>query len=129
MKEILKEKEVVNNTPHPNTKNSLKRDLKRLGLIKEDIIILHTSLSKIGWTIGGSVTAINALMEVLTLNGAIVMPTFTSDNSEPSRWENPSVPQDWWPSIRKHMPPYNLEYILQREVLGEFQKFLENSQM
>ncbi|TFF97079.1 MAG: AAC(3) family N-acetyltransferase [Promethearchaeota archaeon] len=116
MKEILKEKEVVNNTPHPNTKSSLKRDLKKLGLTKGDIIILHSSLSKIGWTIGGPVAIIKALMETLTSKGTIIMPTFSSDNSEPSRWENPPVPREWWSLIRKFMPEYNPKYTPTRGV-------------
>jgi len=116
MKEILKEKENVDKTAHPNTKDSLKSDLKRLGLNRGDIIILHSSLSKIGWTIGGPVAIIVALMEILTSNGTIIMPTFTSDNSEPSRWESPPVPRDWWPLIRKFMPAYNPDYTPARNV-------------
>jgi aminoglycoside 3-N-acetyltransferase len=34
------------------------------------------------------------------------MPTFTSDNSEPSYWENPPVPESWWNRIREQMPAY-----------------------
>jgi aminoglycoside 3-N-acetyltransferase len=98
---------VIGYTSKPNTMTSLKRDFKALGINPGDIIIMHSSLSKIGWTIGGSVAVIKALIGVLTSEGTLVMPTFTSDNSEPSYWENPPVPESWWNTIREQMPAYN----------------------
>lgn len=56
---------------------------------------------------GGPVAVIRAMMELLTPKGSLVMPTFTGDNSEPSKWENPPVPKDWWDIIRTHMPAYD----------------------
>ena len=98
---------VVKYTQKPNTISSLKSDFKTLGIQPGDIIIMHSSLSKIGWTVGGSVAVIEALIDVLTPEGTLVMPTFTSDNSEPSDWENPPVPESWWDIIRQDMPAYN----------------------
>lgn len=101
------EESVVNSTKQPNTISSLKRDFMALGVKPGDIIIMHSSLSKIGWTVGGSVAVIKAIMEILTLDGTLVMPTFTGDNSDPSKWENPPVPKSWWETIRKEMPAFN----------------------
>lgn len=98
---------VVSYTSTPNTITSLKRDFKALGIKLGDIIIMHSSLSRIGWTIGGSVAVIEALTGVLTPEGTLVMPTFTSGNSEPSYWQNPPVPESWWSTIREEMPAYN----------------------
>jgi len=97
---------VVNFTSKPNTITSLKRDFEALGVKPGAIIIVHSSLSKIGWTVGGPVAVIRALMQTLTPEGTLVMPTFSSGNSEPSKWENPPVPESWWDSIRKEMPPF-----------------------
>jgi len=97
---------VVNRTLKPNTITSLKRDFKALGVKPGAVIIMHSSLSKIGWTVGDSVPVIRALMEVLTPKGTLVMPTFTSGNSEPSKWEHPPVPEPWWDTIRKEMPAF-----------------------
>jgi aminoglycoside 3-N-acetyltransferase len=97
---------VVNYTSKPNTLTSLKRDFEALGVKPGATIILHSSLSKIGWTVGGSVSVIRALMQTLTQEGTIVMPTFTSGNSEPSNWENPPVPKTWWDTIRNEMPAF-----------------------
>ena len=97
---------VVNFTSEPNTITSLKRDFEALGVNPGAIIIVHSSLSKIGWTVGGPVAVIRALMQTLTPEGTLVMPTFSSGNSEPSKWKNPPVPESWWDTIRKEMPAF-----------------------
>jgi len=100
------EASVVNSTSKPNTITSLKRDFKALSVKPGAVIIMHSSLSKIGWTVGGPVSVIRALMQTLTPEGTLVMPSFSSDNSEPSIWENPPVPKSWWGTIRKEMPAF-----------------------
>ncbi len=101
------EASVINFSTKPNTITSLKRDFKALGVNPGATIIMHSSLSKIGWTVGGSVSVIRALMQTITSEGTIVMPTFTSGNSEPSKWEHPPVPETWWNTIRKEMPAFD----------------------
>jgi aminoglycoside 3-N-acetyltransferase len=107
---------VVNYTTNPNTITSLKRDFKALGVNPGAIIIMHSSLSKIGWTVGGSVAVIRALMQSISPEGTLVMPTFTSDNSEPSKWEHPPVPESWWDTIRKEMPAFDPKITPTREM-------------
>ena len=97
---------VVSFTTKPNTITSLKRDFEALGVKPGAIIIMHSSLSKIGWTVGGLVTVIRAIMQTITPEGTLVMPTFTGANSEPSKWQHPSVPESWWDLIRKEMPAF-----------------------
>ena len=107
---------VVNFTPKPNTINSLKRDFMALGVKPGAIIIMHSSLSKIGWTVGGSLSVIRALTHTLTPEGTLMMPTFSGNNSEPSNWENPPVPKDWWDTIRKEMPAFEPKITPTREM-------------
>jgi len=107
---------VVNSTIKPNTITSLKRDFEALGVKPGAIMIMHSSLSKIGWTVGGPVSVIRALMQTLTPEGTLVMPTFSSGNSEPSKWENPPVPESWWDMIRKEMPPFDPKITPTREM-------------
>ena len=97
---------VVSFTTKPNTITSLKRDFEALGVKSGAIIIMHSSLSKIGWTVGGLVSVIRAIMQTITPEGTLVMPTFTTGNSEPSKWQHPSVPKSWWDLIRKEMPAF-----------------------
>jgi aminoglycoside 3-N-acetyltransferase len=106
MKAKKSEGEVVKETHSPNTITTLKHDFNTLGITPGSVIIMHSSLAEIGWTVGGPISVIKALMEVLTPKGTIIMPTFSSDNSDPTKWENPPVPEKWWDIIKSEMPAY-----------------------
>jgi aminoglycoside 3-N-acetyltransferase len=98
---------VVEKTKTLMTKETLVRDLKELGIHEGMTVIVHSSLSALGWVCGGPVAVVQALMEAVTERGTIVMPTQTTYNSEPSYWQHPPVPKEWWAGIREHMPPYD----------------------
>lgn len=85
----------------------LTSDLASLGVASGSVVLVHSSLSALGWVCGGPVAVIEALLKAVGDNGTLVMPSHTSDVSDPSRWVNPAVPSDWWPIIRETMPPYN----------------------
>jgi aminoglycoside 3-N-acetyltransferase len=93
--------------PAPRTRASLAADLRRLGLHSGDTVLVHSSLSALGWVCGGPVAVIEALQDVLTREGTLVMPAHSGDLSDPGYWEHPPVPQDWWPVIRENMPAYD----------------------
>jgi aminoglycoside 3-N-acetyltransferase len=93
--------------PAPNTRVSLAADLAALGLRPGDTAIVHSSLSALGWTVGGAETVIHALLDVLGPAGTLMMPAHTSNNSDPARWSQPPVPETWWPVIRDHTPAYD----------------------
>lgn len=116
MKTKKSEGEIVKETQSPNTITTLKKDFKSLGITAGSVIIMHSSLSKIGWTAGGSVSVIQALMEILTPCGTLIMPTFSSGNSDPTKWENPPVPQSWWDLIKNETPAYQPKITPTREM-------------
>jgi aminoglycoside 3-N-acetyltransferase len=60
-----------------------------------------------GWIAGGAQAVVEALMETVTQDGTIVMPAQSSDNSEPSYWKLPPVPEEWHESIRQSLPAYD----------------------
>jgi len=91
----------------PNTIDSLSADFKMLGVKEGMTLIVHSSLKSLGWTCGGAVAVIEALMKTVGDSGTIVMPTQSADLSDPSYWENPPVPEEWWETIRSEMPVYN----------------------
>lgn len=103
----MSESNVIAATPQPNTRASLAADLRALGLGAGDVAIVHSSLRAIGWTTGGEVAVIQALMDCLTAEGTLVMPAHSGGLSDPAEWENPPVPEAWWPIIRQHMPAYD----------------------
>ena len=102
-------KRIENNKGTPLTINSLKASFRKLGVKPGMILLVHSSLNSLGWVCGDAVAVILALEEILGTDGTLVMPTFSGHLSEPSQWNNPPVPESWWSTIRKEMPPYDLE--------------------
>jgi len=93
----------------PATVPSLKVDLAKLGVKPGMTLVVHSSLKSLGDVNGGPVAVILALEEMLGEEGTLVMPTFTADNSEPSNWQHPPVPEEWWQPIRATMPVYDVD--------------------
>ena len=56
-------------------KEKIVQKLREVGLEKGDVVMVHTSLKRIGYVCGGAQTVIEALMEVVGENGTIMMPT------------------------------------------------------
>ncbi|MFL1377597.1 aminoglycoside N(3)-acetyltransferase [Nocardiopsis protaetiae] len=91
----------------PRTRASLARDLADLGLLPGETVLLHSSLSALGWVCGGAQAVVQALLDALGPDGTLVVPAQTMDNSDPSQWGNPPVPESWWPAIRDHTPGFD----------------------
>ncbi|MBO7214431.1 MAG: AAC(3) family N-acetyltransferase [Clostridia bacterium] len=60
-----------------NSFKVLVKDLKRLGLKKGDVVIVHSSLSAMGNVDGGANTVIDALLKVLGKKGTLLFPAFS----------------------------------------------------
>jgi len=104
------ETEVVHaSTSGPITRESIRSDLEQLGVEPGMVLLVHTSLSRMGWVSGGALAVILALQDQLRSYGTIVMPTHSGDLSDPQLWENPPVPESWWQTIRDTMPAYDPE--------------------
>ena len=91
----------------PNTINSLCRDLSDLGLKSGSTVMVHSSLGKVGWTVGGPVSVIRALLAVLGPEGTLVMPAESPGVSDPSSWNDDRVKADWHETIREHLPAFD----------------------
>jgi aminoglycoside 3-N-acetyltransferase len=93
----------------PVTATSLKKDLAALGVKPGMVLLVHSSLSSLGWVCGGAAAVVEALETILTPDGTLVMPTHSAGLSEPSLWENPPVPESWWQIIRDEMPAFQTD--------------------
>ena len=103
----MSEAKAIAAVEQPATRASLAADLRVLGVQPGMTLLVHSSLSALGWVCGGPVAVIQALQDVLTLAGTLVLPTHTSDYSDPAEWQNPPVPADWVSVIRAHMPLFD----------------------
>ena len=98
---------VAQSTHGPLTQGEIERGLTALGVERGAVLLVHSSLSALGWVVGGSVTVVRALEAVVGPEGSLLMPSYSESAPEPSLWEDPPVPRDWWETIRTNGPPYD----------------------
>ncbi|MFX3632324.1 MAG: aminoglycoside N(3)-acetyltransferase [Candidatus Pristimantibacillus sp.] len=98
----------INESDWPVTVSSLTSELGDCGIVKGMNIIVHASFKSLEcWVVGGVAAVIQALEEVIGDEGTLVMPTHSSELSDPASWMNPPVPESWWNTIREEMPAYD----------------------
>lgn len=102
----MDERTAADRVEEPVTVSSLVADLRELGVTPGDTLLVHASLSALGWVCGGAQAVVDALMETLTPSGTLVVPTHTGQYTDPTAWTNPPVPDHWVDTIRQEMPPF-----------------------
>lgn len=102
----MSEREAIEAVDEPVTVSSLVDDLRALGLTPGETVLVHSSLSSLGWVCVDAQTVVDALMAAVTEAGTLVMPTHSGQYSDPAAWSNPPVPDDWIDTIRGERPPY-----------------------
>lgn len=90
-------------------KEEIINSLKEVGIENEDTLIVHTSLKSIGYVTGGAQTVIEALLETVTYEGTVVMPTQSWKNSDPDTGVHWEVEEKDWQIIRDNWPAYDSE--------------------
>ena len=83
--------------------------LYSVGVSKGQTIMVHTSLSSLGFVCGGAQMVIEALIEAVGNEGTIMMPTQSWKNLDPTTGVHWEEPEDWWQLIRDNWPAYNKE--------------------
>ena len=106
----MSERDVIDATEHPATAASLGRDLAALGLGRGATVMVHTSLSALGYVVGGAETVVTALRDTIGPHGTLMMPTHSSQYTDPGGWRNPPVPPGWIETMRATMPPFDPEH-------------------
>ncbi|MFI5906665.1 aminoglycoside N(3)-acetyltransferase [Dactylosporangium sp. NPDC051541] len=101
------EADAVARASRPGTTGSLTAQLRELGLPAGATVIVHSSLSRLGWVAGGAQALVLALLAAVGPEGTLVMPAHSRNLTEPSDWGDPPVPQAWWEIIRAETPPFD----------------------
>jgi len=103
----MTELDAIERSTEPITTVSLASDLRTLGVEPGMTLLVHASLSSLGWVCGGPIAVIVALEEVLGERGTLVMPAMSGDYTDPRDWQHPPVPEDWKETIRATMPAFD----------------------
>ncbi|MGV9342021.1 aminoglycoside N(3)-acetyltransferase [Streptomyces sp. NPDC003688] len=97
--------------PAPNgpliTRDTISAKLRELGVEPGETLLVHSSLSSLGWVNGGPVAVVQGLLDALGPTGTLTVPAHSADLSDPAYWRNPPVPEEWWDEIRTTMPVYD----------------------
>jgi len=91
----------------PATIRTLEEGFRALGVRPGMTLLVHSSLSSIGWVCGGAMAVVLALESALGPEGTLVMPTHSYGWSDPAGWRNPAIPKDWVELCRGEMPPFD----------------------
>ena len=102
----MDEHAAVDAVDDPVTVERIADDLRELGVEAGDTLLVHGALSELGWVAGGPQAVVDALQRVVTEAGTVVMPTHSTQYSDPSAWQNPPVPEEWVERIEDAMPPF-----------------------
>lgn len=88
-------------------KQDIKDALEKAGVKKGQNIMVHTSLSSLGFVCGGPQMVIEALLEGVGVEGTIMMPTQSWKNLDPTAGVHWEEPEEWWQLIRDNWPAYD----------------------
>jgi aminoglycoside 3-N-acetyltransferase len=90
-------------------KKDIKEALQNVGMAKGQNVMVHCSLSSMGFVCGGPQIVIEALLETVCYDGTIMMPTQSWKNLDPKAGVHWEEPKEWWQIIRDNWPAYDKE--------------------
>lgn len=87
-------------------KQDILHALNAVGLMPGQNVMVHTSLSSLGFVCGGAQIVIEALLETVGPEGTVMMPTQSWKNLDPEAGVHWQEPKEWWQLIRDNWPAY-----------------------
>ena len=91
----------------PVTKHDIISAVRNVGLKEGSTVMVHTSLSRIGYVCGGAQTVIEALTEAVGREGTLMMPTQSWKNLDPEDGVHGDIEEEYWDIIRENWPAYD----------------------
>ncbi len=89
------------------TASDVEATLRRLALREGSVVLVHASLSALGFVVHATEGVVNALRRVLGQGGTLLVPTFTGESMDPSCWVDPALPSALWNEVRDGMPLFD----------------------
>ncbi len=87
----------------PVRRSQLVGDLRRLGVSEAGAVMVHASMSRLGWVVGGTQTVIQALLDVVGPGGTLLAYVGWEDMPFDLAQRSP----DWQDAYRREMPPFD----------------------
>ena len=112
----MTELEAIRRSSAPVTAKDTAIALANLDVREGDVLVVHASISALGWVAGGPQAVLDGLFTAVGSTGTITMPAHSGGLSEPSNWQNPPVPESWWETIRAEMSPFDVNLTPLREM-------------
>jgi aminoglycoside 3-N-acetyltransferase len=101
---------------HPVRRSDLAVGARRLGLSAGDLVLVHASLSSLGWVVGGAETAARAVLDVVGPRGTVA--AVASWDDIPFRLER--WPRAWRQAYLDEMPGFDAELSAANSEYGRF---------
>jgi aminoglycoside 3-N-acetyltransferase len=87
----------------PVTRSELVRDLGALGLRSDGVVMVHASMSSLGWVVGGVDTVVLALLDAVGPGGTLTaVAGWDEDTYAMASW-----PEDWQRAYRAELPGFD----------------------
>jgi aminoglycoside 3-N-acetyltransferase len=87
----------------PVTRSEIARGLRDLGVREGGVVMVHTSMSALGWVVGGEDTVVLALLDVLGRRGTLAAYAGWDENP----YHLAAWPEEWRRAYEAELPPYD----------------------
>ncbi len=91
------------------TAHRIEHDLMEIGVHRKMTLMVHSSLSAMGWVLGGPAIVVRTLTELIGVDGTLIMPAATPQCAHPASWNDPNVKRQWWDEIEDQLPIFDME--------------------
>lgn len=102
----MTEQAAIEQVETPVTVDDIAADCRALGVEPGETLIVHSSVSALGWVAGQQQAVVEGLQRAVTEEGTLVVPTHSSQFSDCEKWSNPPVPDEWVAAMPERLPPF-----------------------
>jgi aminoglycoside 3-N-acetyltransferase len=105
----MTEQAAIERVETPVTVDDIAADCRGLGVAPGETLIVHSSMSALGWVAGQQQAVVEALHQAVTEEGTLVVPTHSPQYSDSAKWSNPPIPDAWVGEMPERLPPFRPE--------------------